>query len=170
MKQKLSQNKVEKTFELNKERLDAYIKAHAMRNTEERYMVLRRICELGNPFTAEMLIKAIEKDFISPATVYNTLILFQKARLVHMLGKQIRQTKRDEDVETNTQYELVRTGSSRLQLVCTRCGRVADFKDATISGVLKAGKYNNFNMARYSVYLYGECKLCRSLIARGIDA
>lgn len=171
MKQKLSQEQIEQIYQTNLERLDAYIKAHhAMRITEERSTVLRRICELGNPFTVEMVIKATEKDFISYATVYNSLRLFQKARMVHALGKQYRQSERDMEIETHAQFELADTGLSQLQLVCTRCGRVAEFKDARISGVLEAGKYNNFNMARYSVFLYGECKFCRSLIARDIKA
>ena len=143
----------EKIFALNMERLETYMDEHHMRHTMERETVLMRACELGNAFTADELIEAVQTDFISRPTVYNTLQLLLKAGIVHCMGK--------EQGRSNTKYELTKAHLNHMQLTCTRCGRVSDFQDAAITNILKSRKYNNFNMKHFVLHVYGECKLCR---------
>jgi Fe2+ or Zn2+ uptake regulation protein len=61
-----------------------------------------------------------------------------------------------------TEYELIASRSSmRMQVVCTKCGRVQDIQDKAIAHLLQERKYSNFTMQYASVFVYGECKICR---------
>ena len=42
-----------------------------------------------------------------------------------------------------------------------RCGRVREVKDSTFSRILEDKRMNNFVLERYSLYLYGHCKVCK---------
>ena len=60
-----------------------------------------------------------------------------------------------------TEYELITGSSNRLQIVCKKCGRVTDITDKAITTLVQDRKYSNFNMQHFSLFIYGECRICR---------
>lgn len=137
-------------------KLEQYIGKHGLRNTMERYAILRFACELGNPFTAEQVVTLAAEQNISKATVYNTLSLLVSAQILWSLGKR----------GLNAEYEVVTSGKIRMQMRCSNCGRVANLRDAVISDMIIGRKFNNFNPTHFSLYVYGTCKVCKKLQGR----
>lgn len=136
------------------EKLNAYIAEHGLRHTIEREMVLEEACRLPQPFTTGQLIEQMEKRHVSKATVYNVVQLLGLARILQCVHRA--------STRERVQYEIITQQTQRMQLKCTKCGRVAEFYDVAIINLVRARKYNNFNMQSFSLYVYGECKLCRS--------
>ena len=134
--------------------LTDYLADHDMRLTLVRQIVVNEMCQLPQPFTAEQLVEACKDDRISTATIYNTLELLLKAHILHATERQYGRTA--------VQYEIATgEGGSHMTLVCRKCGREMDFHDKAISRLLQERKYSNFNLRRYSLIVYGECKICR---------
>lgn len=141
--------------------LSAYIRANGMRPSRVRKMVLEQICLLPQPFTAEELVTACQKDRISTGTIYNALNLFVLARILH-----VRDRERGRAV---SEYELITGKPMRMQMTCTKCGRVTEIHDKAIEGLIKERKYSNFVMQHFSLFVYGECKLCRRPVEKQIE-
>ena len=133
--------------------LSAYVRQHQMRPSRVRDMVLERACQLQQPFTAEQLVQACADERISVATVYNALDLFILARILHAIDRQ--------RGKAATEYAFIVGKSMRMQILCTKCGRVTDIKDKAIERLIKERKYSNFEMQHFSLFVYGECKVCR---------
>lgn len=140
-------------FDTCKERLAQYQKANNMRNTAVRLMVLEAACNLRQPFTAEQLATACLSERISTGTIYNALEVFVSAQILHATTRQRGQTA--------TEYEIISGTQTHMQLVCEKCGRVAEFHDKAIDRLVRERGYSNFNLQRFSLFVYGECKYCR---------
>lgn len=123
-----------------------------MKHTPERYSIMRAACHLQY-FTIEELRAALTELSISRATIYNTLSLLENARLVQKLDKEF-------GVRT-AQYEWVQDSESTVQIVCTKCGRISPVKDSTISRMLADKRWSNFVPHHFSLYMFGQCKVCR---------
>ncbi len=134
--------------------LEAFIKEHNMRQTIERKTVLKQVCSYNRAFTAEEVIEAIqEQQFMSVATVYNALDLFEKCAIICKV----------EPFPGNPQavYERMRFRGNQLSFVCINCGRIEPFKDKALDDFLRAKKFSNFTMENFSLRVYGHCKRCR---------
>lgn len=127
---------------------------HKMRNTPERRLILRLITEHSGRFTPADVISWLKKHYISPATVYNTLRILEDAHILHCLRKQ--------HSSRMMEYELAFGEQSSMQIVCTKCGRVTTVRDKSTETALHMKNYPNFIMQHYSVYVFGECKKCKT--------
>ena len=134
-------------------RLSAYIRGHEMRESEVRDMVLKQVCRLQQPFTAEQLKTACSEERISKGSIYNALNLFIEAGVVQEYERRVGQTV--------AEYELIATVRSHMQLVCRNCGRRTNFNDKAIMRLVNERKYSNFTVQRFALVVYGECKICR---------
>lgn len=142
-------------------RLNDYIETHDMRHTPEREMVLNEICDMPQPFTADQLTERCKPLRLTQGTVYNTLKLFVVARILHSF---IREAGR-----SATQYELAVGTKSSVFMVCTRCGRSVELRDkAAFEHIVAMRRYSNFVPESYSMRIYGHCKLCRRILAKGV--
>ncbi len=137
------------------EQLCRYMDEHKMRHTAERFSILSAVCTLQR-FTVDDLRYALTGILISRATVYNTLELLEKAGIIRHIEKEY-------GVRAG-QYELTCLKSSSVQIICQRCGRISEIKDSTISRMLADKKFSNFTPERFSLYIYGHCKVCRRKI------
>jgi Fe2+ or Zn2+ uptake regulation protein len=135
-------------------RLDAYVEEHNMRRSPTRDLVLAEACKLPQPFAASELIEAAEKQHISMPTVYNVLQLLIKARILLKVNR--------DSTREHAMYEILAGKSYTIQMYCTRCGRVTPVQSKVLNNAIKAYKFNNFNLQRFSLFVYGECKVCRS--------
>ena len=140
-------------LEASLERLNRYIAENGMRVSQVREMVLEQICLLPQPFTADQLAQACKAERISVGTVYNSLALFLSAQILHATNRQRGRAA--------TEYELITGTHNRMQVICQKCGRVADIHDKAIDRLIQMRKYSNFNLQHYSLFVYGECKHCR---------
>ena len=109
-------------------------------------------------FTIEELRLGLTELSISRATIYNTLSLLEDARLVQKLDKEF-------GVRT-AQYEWVQNSESSVHVVCTKCGRVSEVKDSTISRMLADKRWSNFIPHHFSLYVFGQCKVCRKKLIK----
>ncbi|MBR6018359.1 MAG: transcriptional repressor [Paludibacteraceae bacterium] len=150
----MSRRTAETKYPELKRRLDAYVRENSMRQSPKRDQVLQAACELGQPFAASQLIEAVEPLNITGATVYNILSLFVQARILHTVHR--------ESTREHAQYEVIAGRSSFIQIKCSRCGRETTISSKPIANAIKMTKIFNFETQRYSLFLYGECKKCRS--------
>lgn len=134
-------------------KLETYLKDNGLRHTPERYTLLRHVCALEQPFRTETLVESVQNEHISLATVYNTLGLFISAQILHCLNRRYGRKQ--------AEYELLTQKLVRMEMVCTRCGRVSHIRDVAIQNLVCTRKYSNFNMQGFSLYVYGECKTCK---------
>lgn len=135
------------------ERLLHYLSQHHLRCTPERRMLLGRVAELRGSFTPGKLLESLtESGFrLSQGTVYNTLRLFESAGIV-------RRRRTAEGVET---YEFASQADEHLTLVCSRCGRLREVKDAELAKLLKLRRYPSFVVSGFDLYVHGLCSRCR---------
>jgi len=136
--------------------LNEYMGMHRMHNSQERWMLLRRVTEICGRFTAKDLEEWASKRFISRATVYNSLDLFEKAHVVHCLHRQ--------HSGRVMEYECALGERASMMIICSKCGRVARVSDKATEVSIRLKKYPNFIMQHYSVYVFGECKECKKLL------
>lgn len=135
------------------EKLHLYLDEHNLHHTPERETILKQIVEHHCVFCPKELQEWLTEAHISRATVYNTLELLCSARILHALKQQIN-TKQ-------VQYELTLARTNHIQMICPRCGRVSEVKDTAIRNLVLTKKYSNFVPQHFSLYVYGECKVCR---------
>jgi len=145
--------KAARSYKNAQDRLFRYLREHGMRPSKVRDMVLNAVCQLPQPFTAEQLIAACAEQYISVGTIYNALNVFVDARVLHAYKRQQGQLA--------TEYELIAGTPNKIQIICQKCGRVQSLSEPAVSMAIKEGKYNNFNMQHFTLYIYGECKICR---------
>lgn len=145
--------KQEDSYKVAQSKLETYIQANNLRHTPERYSLLRYVCALEQPFSVDSLVKVAEEEHISLGTIYNSVNLFVSAQILHCINRR--------DGRKWAQYELMTQRTMRMEMICTRCGRVSRIKDAAIEKLVRTRKYSNFNMQGYSLYIYGECKTCK---------
>lgn len=132
--------------------LCAYLDANALRHTSERLSILTAICDLQR-FSVDDLRYALTGIRISRATVYNTLELMERAGIIQRVEKEF-------GIRAG-HYELAFLHNSSVQVICQRCGRVSKVKDSTIQRMLEDKRFTNFIPERFSLYIYGKCKVCR---------
>lgn len=132
-----------------------YQEGHGLHHTPERDTILKVIIEHAVPFSPKELVTWLEGMHISRATVYNTLDLLVSAHILHCLRQQMN-TKQ-------VQYELALAHTNYIQMICTRCGRTVELRDAAIRNVVENRRYSNFIEQHFSLYVYGVCKVCRRI-------
>lgn len=129
-----------------------YIDKHQLRHTAERMTILASICALQR-FSVDDLRYSLTGITISRATVYNALSIMEKAGIVHRLEKDFGKRA--------AQYEIMFLKTSSVKIICQKCGRISEVKDSTIQRMLEDKNFTNFNQERFSLYIYGHCKVCR---------
>lgn len=155
----MPQKRLDDIYRKAYDQLCSYLDEHHMRHTPERFSILASVCSLQR-FTVDDLRYSLTGILISRATVYNTLELFEKAGVIRHIEKEY-------GVRAG-QYELTCLKNSSVQIICQQCGRISEVKDSTISRMLADKRFTNFVPERFSLYIYGRCKVCRkkSIIQR----
>lgn len=131
--------------------LDTYIEANHLRKTSERYAILDVICSIHGHFTIDGLGDMLaEKNFIvSRATLYNTIKLFIRLRIVmrHRLP-------------SGTRYEICDLDNNHCHQVCTVCGKVTEIKSPLLAEAVNSIKLSRFRREGFALYIYGICSSC----------
>lgn len=142
----------DKTKEIVRFELTRYLEAKGHRKTPERYAILERIYLMNEHFDVDSLydLMANSEYRVSRATVYNTIDLLLDAGLVrkHQFGF------------NPAQYEKSYNMANHHHLICTKCGKVQEVKDAELVQSLTNKKFSKFTPSYYALYVYGVCNRC----------
>ena len=145
--------KNESTYQQALSRLNAYLAEQNLKPTYERAFILQTICQTDHAITPAEITQLVKDHNISRSTVYNTIHLFCLARILCCISGQ--------DGAGGVKYELCSDKPNRFRMICTRCGREAELHDKSLQNLISSKKYTNFNFRHFSLYVYGECKVCR---------
>jgi Fur family ferric uptake transcriptional regulator len=104
-----------------------YLKSEDLKVTRQREILLRRIFEREEHFSAEDLEDRVKGDGISKATIYRSLELLEKCGLIAEVP--IKDDRR--------MYEHTFGHDPHDHIVCVDCGKVFEFDAALIAGVQK---------------------------------
>jgi len=104
-------------------------------------------------FTLEDLSYSLENNNfrVSRATLYNTLKLFAKLRLVvchHLQGM--------------TMYETIPANKGCCLQICSVCGEVKEVEAHAFVQAIDNTKLRRFRQDGFSVYIYGICSSCQA--------
>lgn len=132
-----------------------YLRGRNFRRTPERNTILRRVLSMNKHFNVDELFSALEADgyHVSRSTVYNTIALLTEAGIV----------RRHQFNNQTAQYEKIVDAAmgNHQHLVCLRCGKVRELKDAELTRKLSERHYQSFYPEYSAVYIYGVCSQCR---------
>jgi Fur family ferric uptake transcriptional regulator len=141
--------------------LDNYLEVNNYRKTPERYAILKAVYDIDGHFTLEDLGKKLADELhfpVSRATLYNTLNLFIELRIV------VRHS-----IQGTTKYEAYYPGDNHCHQICTMCGKVTEVKAPEVTKAIAAMHLKRFRQDVFSLYIYGICSTCQSVITRKIN-
>ena len=100
-----------------KELLNKYLLDNNLRQTPERYIILKYIYKTSTHFDIDFLYKCINKtEKISKATIYNNLEILSKAKLI----------KKSSFNDSKILYEKSLNKKQHDHLICDKCGEIFD--------------------------------------------
>ena len=133
------------------EKFKEFLKIGKHRVTPERFEVLDFALKSGDHFTAdELYLKMKEgKSNISRATVYNSLELLAKCRML---------AKRNFG-DNKTFYESSYNRQNHVHLICKVCGNIIESDSLEITKIVEdIAKKNDFVKESFQFNIFGECK------------
>ncbi|MGM9697670.1 MAG: Fur family transcriptional regulator [Prevotella sp.] len=138
--------------------LDRYLTTNNHRKTPERYAILDAIETMSGHFTLDELGAKLTDELrfpVSRATLYNTLNLFVKLRIVlrHRLA-------------STTTYEFCNPEGCNVHQVCTLCGKMTELKSQEVDNAIANLRLKRFKRDGYAVYIYGICSSCQAKMTR----
>lgn len=142
------------------DKLDVFIdkiieKGHKL--TKQRKIILEFLLNIdGEHLNSEEIYANLKKDFpdIGIATVYRTLVLFEKLGIVQKI-----------DLDDGySRYEIYELGQKHRHhhLICTRCGGIQEVKYDLLDTIEEQiMNKNNFLIKDHNVKFYGYCSNCQ---------
>lgn len=129
-----------------------YLNQHKHRKTPERFAILDHIYSTKGHFDVDSLFQTMNTQSmrVSRATLYNTIELLLDCGLLvkHQFGANI------------SQYERIYGAENHDHLICTTCGKVKEYKNATPFTQTQQKRFARFKIGYYSMYIYGTCAKC----------
>ncbi len=133
-----------------------YLEQNNYRKTPERFAILDAVYSFRSYFSIiDLNDRLLQKNFpVSRATLYNTIKLLLKLRLVacHRL-------------DGGTRYEAC-YANNHCTRICTVCGKVTDIKLPAIADAIERTHFTRFRKESFSMYVYGVCSSCQAALTR----
>lgn len=150
-------NMNEEALKTARDVLDRYLENNNKRKTPERHAILETAYQIEGHFSLEQLSRKLEQlNFrVSRATLYNTMRLFLKLRLI------VRHKLLD-----GTKYEISYANKNHYHQICTMCGKVTEVYYPEIAKSIDEVKYKRFYKDGFSLYVYGLCSKCQTKFNR----
>lgn len=130
-----------------------YLEKNKLRKTPERFAILDKVYSLNSHFFIDSLYHAVVDSgyHVSRTTVYNTVDHLVNAGII----------RRHNFANQPTQYEKISGVTGHHHLVCTRCGKIKEMRDAEIDSLLSSRHYGTFSPQYADLYIYGLCAHCQ---------
>jgi len=138
------------------QRFADFLARSGLKSTRQRDRIVRAFFAAGRHLSAEELYHRIrtEDPGIGLVTVYRTLKLLREAGLA---------TERQFG-EAYTRFDPNPADWPHDHLICTRCGKIQEFEDATLPQLrAKMARTLGFTVTEQKVELYGFCRDCARL-------
>ena len=138
--------------------LTSYLEMNNHRKTPERFTILDAVYSTKGHFSLEELGDKLTREYnfpVSRATLYNTLKLFIKLRLV------VRHR-----FQTTTKYEACYDNDSHSHQICTVCGKVTEVESPEVNEAIRAMHTKRFRKDGFTLYIYGICSTCQARLTR----
>lgn len=132
------------------------LRQKGMRITEGRKAILDLLMNSENHPSAEEIYQELKPKFdnLSLATIYNNLNFFVSEGLVYEMKFS----------NVSSRYDYL--GHSHYHIICTRCGKIADFQGQGLDDLYRAAaKQTNYAVQYDKLELYGICDECQKLQA-----
>ncbi|MCM1521339.1 MAG: transcriptional repressor [Muribaculaceae bacterium] len=128
--------------------LNKHLQSHRLRTSSERLAILDKVLLLKLNFTPATVEDGLKDDGfrVSRATIYNTLHLFEEAGIVMC---------------KDGVWELRGEDPVKITLVCSRCGRRKQVRDAALFRELAAKRFPSFTTSGIDITVSGSCLRCR---------
>ncbi len=134
--------------------LREHIARNNLRLTKQRETILESFLSIESHVSAEELYReTVKKDpAIGLATIYRTINLLCRCGLAQ---------QRDFG-DGETRYEHLFNHKHHDHLVCTSCGKIAEFENTEIEKLqAKVAKSHGFEAYSHKLELYGLCEACK---------
>ena len=144
------------TYPLLLEKFKNLLKSNTLKFTKQRELILQFLYENDEHYTPEDIYMLLKKDNpdinIGIATVYRTLTLLRKSKVLLLLSHLVRRVK-----SMNWDSKITMTILSVL-----KCGDIIEFFDETIEKQQEeiAAKFN-FKMTDHTMKIVGLCEKCQ---------
>jgi Fur family transcriptional regulator, ferric uptake regulator len=138
-----------------RERAEEAMGRRGFRSTAQRRLILERVFEVGEHFTADDLIADVRTAdaSVGSATVYRTLRMLVESGLLH--------EHRFEDNES-VRFELRRSDSHHDHIICLGCGTIREFEEPLIEQLQeRVAQQLGFKLEHHTHQLYGYCQSCQ---------
>lgn len=137
--------------------LTDYLHENKLRKTPERFALLDAVYSFSGFFSVQELEDYLEAHHfhVSKATMYNTLNLFMRMRLVNC-----------HRLESGTKYEAGYANSSHCMQICTMCGKTTEVKSPELTATIQTVRLKRFRREAFSLYIYGTCSSCQAKLTR----
>lgn len=135
------------------ERFRKYLIANELRQTRERFAILRAIYDLEGTFDIEDLMQTMqERRFpVSIGTIYATTQLLVQANLLI----------RHPFSTSSAIFERIADDKPRSYQICSHCHRITRIKSKELAASLETYHPRSFGISHRIVYVYGTCAGCR---------
>jgi len=122
-----------------------YLIDHGVRPSYQRVKVFEYLIKRKNHPTVYMIYKALVKKIpsLSKSTVYNTLNLFVKKKIVIVITIEDNETRYDADTSIHGHFK------------CEKCGKIFDF-EVNLSS-LNTNSLRNIEINEHHIYFKGIC-------------
>lgn len=136
------------------QQFEKYLRSQNLRLTDQRRLIVNAFAREKGHVSAEDLYRHIHKTTtsIGSATVYRTLKLLADAGLAS--GKNFG--------DGFVRFECcLRSAEHHDHLICTRCGKIVEFKNSTIEKLQETvAREHGFLITDHSLDIYGVCQSC----------
>lgn len=132
-----------------------YLRDNGYLVTRQRRRIAEIIFSSNGHLSVEDIQNLLRQKKISAsiASIYRTLDVLIKSNLVvqHRFGKRFKR------------FEAVQKDKHHDHLICTRCGKVLEFKNEAIEDLQsKVARDNDFVITNHKLDIYGYCSKCRT--------
>lgn len=132
------------------------LREEGFRITPQRIAIVEYVINTDEHPSAEHIYEIIKKEYpmVSLSTIYKTLELLRKKRLVN-------------EIEVNGQSRFDANTGEHINLVCMSCGKIDDIDEDSIKEIQsRAAKKSKYVIVRSSFDLYGYCSSCKSKLKK----
>ncbi|MFA5011322.1 MAG: transcriptional repressor [Ignavibacteria bacterium] len=128
-----------------------YLKKNNHRITNERFLILDSALSMEKHFDADELYNKMKLEYIkvSRATVYNTLELMNKCKIL---------TKHNFKGD-RARYEKKYGRKNHYHIICLKCNKIIEFENSSIEKTLtKLCNSRNMVLFDHSIQVFASCK------------